>query len=524
MNTAAAPSFPQRLLVKGGHPWVPNTGNDLPPVADILVEHGRIRWVGSASDDVASRSTDAPSTEIEVIDARGKLVMPGFVNAHYHSYDTLAKGLIEDMPFDVWALHSQPAYFGPRSRAELRARTLLGAIECLKSGITTVQDMCTLVPQDEETLDIIAAAYDEVGIRVVFSIPLRDIGELDIAPFLAPGVSQAVRDRIMGAPRDPAADLDFVERQISRLPSGQRWHWGLSVSGPQRASQTLLEGIAALSRRRSLQIFSHVYETKAQTLKARVRYAATEGSMIRHLDATGLLGPRLTIAHGVWLDEAEIKLLAARDVRVVLNPISNMKLKSGVAPIASLQAAGVTIGLGCDNCSCGDCQNIFQAMKMHCLLAAVSDPEPSGVYARHALAAATTGGAAAVGLADAIGRIGPGFRADLTLIDLSDVAYLPLNGVARQLVFCETGRGVDTVIVEGRVVLRHGRPTTIDDGAFRDTIETVMPTFRRDFGALSAANADAIPWLLEANRRMAAHAIGLNRFLAGESRTGRHNI
>ena len=98
------------------------------------------------------------------------------MNAHYHSYDVLAKGLLEDMPFDVWALHSQPAYFGRRSKAEIRARTLLGALECLRNGVTTLQDMNSLVPQDEETLDIILSAYAEIGIRVVFSIAVRDVG------------------------------------------------------------------------------------------------------------------------------------------------------------------------------------------------------------------------------------------------------------------------------------------------------------------------------------------------------------
>ena len=98
----------------------------------------------------------------------------------------LAKGRFEDMPFDVWALHSQPAYWGKRSKAELRARTLLGAMEGLRHGITTIQDMNSLVPQDEETLDIILAAYAEVGIRVVFSIAVRDLAALDIEPFLPP--------------------------------------------------------------------------------------------------------------------------------------------------------------------------------------------------------------------------------------------------------------------------------------------------------------------------------------------------
>jgi 5-methylthioadenosine/S-adenosylhomocysteine deaminase len=387
-----------------GRVWDPGGDIDLPRVRDIVIERGTITSVSETQEQSHIKqalAADAMRGRADVIDARGKLVMPGFINAHYHSYDTLAKGLIEDAPFDVWALHSQPAYFGKRSKSELRVRTMLGAIECLKNGITTVQDMCTLVPHDEETLDVIAAAYREVGIRVVFSIALRDIAELDIAPFLPTGMSAAARALVSGHPRDPLTDLEFVERQLVRYrPLPPRWHWALSASGPQRASQSLLERLADLSTRHGLPIFTHVYETKAQTAKARMRYTAHDGSIIRYLAEVGLLKPGTNLAHGVWLTPSEIDLIAQHGAGVVLNPMSNMKLKSGVAPIQRLQAAGVNLALGCDNCSCGDCQSMFQAMKLYCLLATVSDPNPTGVHARHAVQAATLGGARAVGLGD----------------------------------------------------------------------------------------------------------------------------
>ena len=203
-----------------------------------------------------------------MIEARGKLVIPGFVNSHYHSYDVLAKGLLEDMPFDVWALHSQPAYFGPRSRAELRVRTLLGALECIRNGITTLQDMNSLVPQAEETLDVILSAYAEIGIHVVFSIAIRDVGALDIAPFLPSDVSEAAMAIVRGVPKDAREEVAFVERQIKRLtPLPPRLTWGLSSSGPRRSSRALLEGISDLAQRFGLPILTHAYETKAQTAK-----------------------------------------------------------------------------------------------------------------------------------------------------------------------------------------------------------------------------------------------------------------
>ena len=503
---------PDCIVIRGGLVLDAETEGEAPRPLDLLIIGDSIAELVPRGEPF-QRSLD-PAGRCETIDARDRLIVPGFVNAHYHSYDVLAKGLLEDMPFDVWALHSQPAYYGRRSKAELRMRVLIGAIECLRNGVTTVQDMNTLVPQDEETLDVILSAYEEVGIRVVFSIALRDIGALDIAPFLADDTPERVWKRIQGLDRDPKADLDFVERQIRRrgdLPD--RIRWGLSPSGPQRCSRTMLEGIADLGRRHALPIFTHVYETRAQTAKARALYAAQGGSMIRWLDEVGLLGPTTTLAHCVWLSPEEMPRLRERGVSVAHNPISNMKLKSGIAPMRAMVCEGINVGLGCDNSSCGDCQNMFQAMKAFCLLAAVAEPQPTGILARDALRAATTGGAKALNLQDSVGALRPGLKADLAILDLTDPAYLPLNSAMRQLVFSESGRGVETTIVDGRIVVRNRRMTTVDEGAIRAELEELMVAFRRDFVDLAAANREATPYLLQANRRVADADVGLERFL-----------
>ena len=499
-----------RLLIRGGAVWDPDGDVHAPALRDVLVEDGVIAAVVPPGDALTAGWL-AASPAPELLEAAGRLVMPGFVNAHYHSYDVLMKGLLEDMPFDVWALHSQPAYFGKRSRAELRARTLVGAIECLKHGITTVQDMNTLVPQDEETLDTILGAYAEVGIRVVFSVALRDVAALDIAPFLPAGMPAGVRALVQGSARDPQADLAFVEAQIARVAQ-PRLHWALSASGPQRSSPALLEGIVDLARRRHLPVTTHVLETPAQLAKARSLYTGHGGSMVRYMASLGLLGPGTALAHGVWLDAAEIGLLAEHGASLVHNPMSNLKLKNGVAPIRRLQEAGVNLALGCDNCSCGDCQSMFQGMKLFCTLAAVTDPNPTGVHAVHAIEAATQGGARALGLRGVVGAVRPGLRADLCLIDLSDIAWMPLNSVARQLVYSETGRGVETTIVDGRIVMRDRKLATLDEAAFAAELREVMTGFRRDFAQVAGVNAAATPYLLEANRRVAGAALDMDRF------------
>ena len=220
-------------IITGGRAILPGADPHQPPECDIVVRNGRIVGTGAPG---RPRPDGA-----RVVDAAGMLVLPGFVNAHHHSYDVLQKGLLEDMPFDVWALHSQPAYLGPRSAREVRLRTLIGAVDCIRHGVTTVQDMNSLVPMDEPSLDTVLAAYAESGLRVVFSAAMRDVAALDIAPFLPAEAPEPVQALVRGTPADARAQLDFVEAQIRRIdPLPPRLRWALSPSGPQRSSRALL--------------------------------------------------------------------------------------------------------------------------------------------------------------------------------------------------------------------------------------------------------------------------------------------
>lgn len=513
----------QTTLIEGARLYDRALDVHRPPVRDVIVAGNRIESV-STPGELADRKTEIADAAARarpgfaVIDGRGKLMIPGLVNAHYHSYDVLAKGRFEDMPFDVWALHSQPAYWGKRSKAELRARTLLGAMEAVRHGITTIQDMNSLVPQDEETLDTILAAYAELGVRVVFSIAVRDIAALDIEPFLPKDMPADAVAIVTGKPGDAAADLAFVEAQIKRLdPLPARLHWALSPSGPQRCSTALLEGIAGLSQRYELPVFTHVYETRAQLAKARSHYKDHGGSLIRYMAAVGLLTGRTTMAHSVYITQEEIETVARAGTGVVHNPLANLRLKNGVAPLLSLKRSGINLALGCDNCSCSDCQNLFQAMKMFTVLASGMDSEPGSVVAEEAIAAATTGGAKAVGLAGQIGEVRAGMLADLVLIDLDDFAYQPFNSAARQMVYSETGRGVHTVMVDGRVILSAGRLTTVDEAAFRRELADVMETVERDYQQLAARQKSAVPYLVEANRNLKQAKLSPRRMIADNS-------
>ncbi|CAN0387003.1 unnamed protein product, partial [Discosporangium mesarthrocarpum] len=162
------------ILIKGARVLTPDGDPHVPAVQDILVKNGLISEIGTGLE-------TAP--DIEIIDASAMLAIPGFVNAHYHSHDTLAKGTMEETPLETWRLLALPPQYPKRSRAEIRARTLLGALECLRSGMTTVQDMVTLYPFDPDHLDAVVEAYEEIGIRAVVALQYADIRGIDTIPF-----------------------------------------------------------------------------------------------------------------------------------------------------------------------------------------------------------------------------------------------------------------------------------------------------------------------------------------------------
>jgi 5-methylthioadenosine/S-adenosylhomocysteine deaminase len=225
------------------------------------------------------------------------------------------------------------------------------------------------------------------------------------------------------------------------------------------------------------------------------------------------MNEKLGIVHGVWLTERDIAQIAEMGSCVVHNPVSNLKLKSGVAPILDLHRAAVDIALGCDNYSCAETQNIFLAMRLLCLLPAVTDPEPGPINAAYALRAATLAGARAVGLSGAIGAIKPGMMADLMILDLREPAFVPFNSAARQIVFSEAGRAVESVLVGGRPIVRGGKLITVDEAALAAAIEGIAPAFRRDAAALAARNADLTAPLLSANREAWKVPLGFERYI-----------
>jgi 5-methylthioadenosine/S-adenosylhomocysteine deaminase len=492
-----------------------------PEEQDLLIVGDRIAACrkGMAADLAAGRGLRElpPGTPLERVSAKGKLVIPGFVNTHYHSHDVLLKGCFETIPLELWVLSALPPAFPKRSTAEIRARTLLGAVECLRSGITTVQDLATVYPYDEEHVDAILKAYEDVGIRCVFALQVADVPGVKSIPFWDEIVPPRMKDGLSGAVEPYGKGTDVVElvksAMLKRTGLHPRITWALGPTSPERCSEAFLSGLGDLSRSRNVPIYTHIYESKAMALMARQGHSKDDGSLINYMRRCGILSPKLTLAHSVWMLPAEIRMLAEAGTNVVLNPVGNLKTRSGVAPIRPYMEAGVNIALGCDNCSCSDSQNMFQSMKLFASLAAITHPEPGPPSARDALVAATVSGARTAGLEGEIGALKAGMKADLSILDLSDPSFVPLNSVARQLVFTEGGRSVEHVMVDGRFVVRDRRITSVDETALYEEVAELMVQLRRDLEAVVERNQRMLPYLMEAHRRTWETDIGLNRYV-----------
>lgn len=483
-----------RLLIAGARLLDPDGELHRPAVCDMLIDGGRIVALGTGA---AAQAGDARR-----LDACGCLLAPGLINSHSHSHDVLLRGLFEGLPLEAWGLLAFPSAWPRRSPEEVGLRASLHAAECLRGGITTVQDMITIVGPDREHAEAIIEAYRIAGMRTVLAVQIADRGAAESMPFLdgVPG--------LLG-PSDSAPMQRFVESLLDHTNAFLTW--GVAPSGPQRCSEPLLRWAAALSRDRGLPVFTHVYETRSQAVHARIRHDADGGSLVTYLGGMGLLGPSLVVAHGVWVTNEEIALLGAVGAHLACNPVANLKLLNGVAPVRRYADAGAGIALGCDNSSAGDAQSMFQAMKAFALAWTLQSPAGEAGAAAAAFRAATSGGAAALGLSGEVGSVRVGARADLVLFDLSDPSWCPLNSAVRQLVYAESGRSVRTVLVDGVLVVRDGRLMTLDTAALAARAEKQRTLIEADWSNLQQRSKPLKAAMLALHQKAAEAPLGLDR-------------
>jgi guanine deaminase len=251
---------------------------------------------------------------------------------------------------------------------------------------------------------------------------------------------------------------------------------------PHHCSDAFIRGCAGLAREFEIGLHSHVAESKVQAVTGIRVYGRTQTA---HLDALGVLGPHFTVAHGVWLDPDDMSRLGDHGASVAHNPGSNMRLGSGLADTRAMLERRVNLGIGTDGANCADNQNMYEAMRLASFVSKVQGPEwRRWLSTREAALAATEGSARALGFGDRIGRLTPGYKADIVMLDLDHPNWLPFNDPVNQLVHCEDGTAVASVMIGGRLVVDNRRVTTVDLDRLRNRVAAA-----RD--RLAAANVDS---------------------------------
>jgi 5-methylthioadenosine/S-adenosylhomocysteine deaminase len=473
---------------------------------DIMIEGQRIVAMGAA----------LPEADADiVIDGHDKLVTPGFINAHIHTPEALFRGRYENLPLEMWMTL---AYFlvgdGQLAPRALYLRSMLVAMDALRNGVTFMADDILEPPlQSMETLGCIFQAYDDVGIRANISGHVIDRPIADTIPFF----SEILPDDLLAqinAGKPPSVDeyVAFAKEAFS-LYHGRadgRLRFMVAPSGPQRCTVELMQAADELARANNTAFHTHIVESKVQAVAGHEFYGKT---LVQYMHDLGLLNRNTTIAHGVWTTDEDIALLSAAKCSVVHNSLSNMKLHSGVAPIRRMIDAGINVAIGTDGVSTSDTPRMFDAMRAAANMHGVTTGDYDAWLSSHeVIHAATMGGAYSALLEDDIGSLEVGKKADLVIMDLRNANFVPLNDPRKHIVYSENGSSVETVIVDGEIVVRDGLLTKIDEEALLDEFRALVPELMAKHVPQEKQNEVFIPYLQEVYKRCAAVDLGIHRY------------
>ncbi len=393
----------------------------------LAIADGRIAALDSSA---AIRARYRAKTEV-ALDAHA--LLPGLVNAHTHAAMTLLRGYADDLPLQEWlSAHIWPAEAAWVSPRFVEIGADLALAEMIQSGTTCFNDMYFFP-------DIVAARAERAGMRacigmIVIDFPTAWARSAD--EYISKGL--ALRDAVRHSPLITTAFAPHAPYTVADPP---------------------LEKIRTLADELNCQVHMHIHETRHEIEESTRRFGMRP---LERLDRLGLVGPRLIAVHMIRLLPGEIETVAERGVKVVHCPQSNLKLASGLCPVARLREHGVTVALGTDGAASNNDLDMLNEMQTASLLAKGVSENPSALPAHEALEAATLGGAKALGLEDDIGSLRPGKKADLIAIDLSDAATQPIYHPPSQIVYSAARHQVSDVWVDGTRLLENRRLTTLD--------------------------------------------------------------
>jgi 5-methylthioadenosine/S-adenosylhomocysteine deaminase len=369
----------------------------------------------------------------QTIDATGQVVMPGLVNTHTHAPMVLFRGLADDLALEDWLTkYIFPAEAKTVSPEFVRAGTRLAALEMIESGTTTFADMYYF--EEEIAKETRAAGLRGVLGETIIQFPVADA-------------------------KTPAEGLLRAEAFINEFQHDALITPAVAPHAIYTNDAQTLKNARALSMKYGVPTLIHAAETQVEAMTAKERGSPT---VVTYLESLGFLGPGVLLAHGVWVNDADMALIKMRGAGVSHNPESNMKLASGIAPVKAYLAANIAIGLGTDGAASNNDLDMFEAMRTASFLAKVASSDPTAVGAKTALQMATMGGARALGMDKQIGSLEPGKHADIIIVGMGAARQTPMYDPNSHLVYVTRGDDVQTTIVNGQVLMRNRKVLTLD--------------------------------------------------------------
>ena len=395
---------------------------------DIRIEGNRIARVGE----------DLPAEGCTVIDATDRLVIPGLINAHTHAYMTMHRNYADDLAFFDWLDKVQQVEDG-MTEEDIYWATLLAIIEMIRSGTTCFVDM-TIKSAKEKTgpLSAAAGAVADSGFRAVISRGLAGVSDSE----------------------ESLMKFGQVVHEMELFKGESRLQFLHGPHAPYSCMADYLQKLTQSCKDRGIGQTIHLSESLAEMDGIAKEHGTTP---IQYVDSQGVFDVPCIVAHAVFATEEDIRIMAEKHVSVAINPKSNMKLGNGFAPAKAFLDAGINVCLGTDGCGSNNSLNMFQEMNAAALAYKGANRQARCIGAADVLKMATLNGAKAIGREGELGEIREGALADLVLLRLNEPQFIPANNLVSGLVYSAKGSEVDTVLVDGRVLLQDGKLTTIDE-------------------------------------------------------------
>ncbi len=410
----------------------------------------------------------------EIVDAGGTLAAAGMINGHFHSWDHYIKGRIENLPMELMMPYLRPAQPLQLTDRQVYLRTMAGAIESLRTGATTIGDDMSLGQSlNRSHAEAALQAYEDSGLRTFLGFSMINKAIVDSWPFVDECFPADLLANLRALPRPDGDELLNLVRDLAKThhPNERRVGVMVAPSAPQRCTDEFLKKCRALADDLNLPTITHILETRLQVITGYEFYGK---SMVEHLNDIGFLAPKTSLIHAVWLTPKDRELISASGATVQYNPYCNAVLGAGVADLRALKEARINVSIGSDGCGIPFTCSMNTAIKFGACLPRIRDAEyDKWPTSADIWEAATVGGAIAFGREKDLGRLEPGYKADFVLYRLNCSGLLPLNVPVRQLVHGETVAGIDIVVVDGRIVVKKGKLTMIDEDAIIAELQAV---------------------------------------------------